>query len=153
VSKGTFPQDFSVADNQDGQRGVAFLNPGHRLATDPRNGWVYTFFQNCVNNVSNSCNFESSTKTILYVLDRSQGGGVTWILNGSPGGIVVATGQSDQPNPKFGTVNALLGGVDHVAVDPLSGDVYVVYGDKDTITGNNRLSIRLGGLQKMRWVA
>jgi hypothetical protein len=49
-----------------------------------------------------------------------------------------------QPNNlfKFGTVNALLGGVDHAAVDPNNGDVYYVYGDRDGTTGNNRLSIR-----------
>lgn len=142
VSKGAFPPDFSATDQQDGQRGVAFLNPGHRLATDPRNGWVYAVFQSCVNDANNSCNLGSSTKTIQYVLNRSQDGGLTWTLNGNAGGIVVATAKSDQPNPKFGTVNALLGGVDHVAVDPVFGDVYVVYGDKDTVTGNNRLSIK-----------
>jgi hypothetical protein len=75
VSKGQFPPDFSGTDNQDGQRGVAFLNPGHRLATDPRNGWVYSLFQNCVNDLANSCNLEASTKTIQYVLNRSQNGG------------------------------------------------------------------------------
>ncbi len=53
----------------------------------------------------------------------------------------MANGDSTQPTPKFGTVNALLGGVDHAAVDPVTGDVYVVYGDRDAETGNNRLSI------------
>ena len=137
---GRFRQTFTI-DTQDGARGGGFLNPGHRLATDPRTGWVYSLFQNCVDTPPGSCNLESSTKTIRYVLNRSQNGGATWTLNGNPGGMIVATGNSDQPNPKFGTVNALLGGVDHVAVDPSTGDVYVVYGNRDTITGNNRLSI------------
>jgi hypothetical protein len=53
----------------------------------------------------------------------------------------VATADSTQPQPKFGTVNALLGSVDHVAVDPATGDVYVVYGNRDA-GGNNRLAIR-----------
>lgn len=53
----------------------------------------------------------------------------------------MATADSTQPQPKFGTVNALLGGVDHAAVDPTTGDVYYVYGNRDAVTGNNRLSI------------
>jgi hypothetical protein len=39
------------------------------------------------------------------------------------------------------TVNALLGGVLHATVDPSNGDVYYVYGNRDGMTGNNRLSI------------
>ncbi len=66
---------------------------------------------------------------------------MTWSLNGSPTGIIVATADSTQPEPKFGTVNALLGGVDHAAVDPETGDVYVVYGNRDG-AGNNRLAMR-----------
>ena len=58
------------------------------------------------------------------------------------GGLTVATADSDQPAPKFGTVNCLLGGIDHAAVDPNTGDVYVVYGNRDSGTGNNRLAIR-----------
>jgi len=38
-------------------------------------------------------------------------------------------------------VNALLGGVEHIAVDSNSGDVYIVFGNRDGKTGNNRLSI------------
>jgi hypothetical protein len=58
------------------------------------------------------------------------------------GGIIVANADSTQPIPKFGTVNALLGGVDHAAVDPNTGDVYYVYGNRDAATGNDRLAIR-----------
>src|SRR5438270_192551 len=68
--------------------------------------------------------------------------GATWILNGMPGGIIVANADSTQPQPKFGTVNALLGGADHAAVDPNNGDVYYVYGSRDAGTGNDRLAIR-----------
>jgi len=49
---------------------------------------------------------------------------------------------STQPTPKFGTVNALLGGVDHAAVDPNNGDVYYVYGNRDAATGHHRRAIR-----------
>ena len=76
------------------------------------------------------------------MLNRSTDGGATWTLNGMAGGIIVANADSTQPTPKFGTVNALLGGVDHAAVDPSNGDVYYVYGNRDAGTGNNRLAIR-----------
>ena len=36
-------------------------------------------------------------------------------------------------------MNALLGGIDHIAVDPNNGDVYVVVGSQDPYTHNNRL--------------
>jgi len=135
VSYGTVPLDFT-ADNLAGLS-TSGINPGQRLAVDPRDGAVYSLFQQCVG----TCNINDNPKTINYVLNRSLDGGMTWSLNGSSGGTIVAMGQSTQPRPKFGTVNALLGGVDHVTVDPRSGDVYVVYGDRDPNTGNNRLSI------------
>jgi hypothetical protein len=115
------------------------INPGHRLATDPVSGAVYSLFQQCPTTVANCLSISADPKTIRYMLNRSTDGGKTWKLNGLATGIVVATAQSTQPRPKFGTVNALLGGVDHVAVDPNNGDVYVVYGARDSVTKNNRL--------------
>ena len=47
---------------------------------------------------------------------------------------------NNQPTPKFGTVNALLGGIDHAAVDPKTGAVYYVYGT--IANGVDRLAIR-----------
>jgi hypothetical protein len=114
---------------------TGFVNPGHRMATDLRNGAVYSLWQQCVANCG------TNVKTISFFLNRSFDGGVTWGLNGSGTGVSVAQGDSVQPTPKFGTVNALLGGINHVAVDPKSGDVYVVYGNRDAGTGNVRLSI------------
>jgi hypothetical protein len=114
------------------------INPGHRLAADTGNGWVYSLYQNCI---ANCVNQTDNPKTIQYILNRSTDQGMTWSLNGSSTGIVVATADSTQPLPKFGTVNALLGGVDHAAVDPETGDVYVVYGNRDG-AGNNRLAMR-----------
>ena len=43
---------------------------------------------------------------------------------------------------EFGTVNALLGNVDHAAVDSKTGDLYYAYGNRDAATGNDRLAIR-----------
>jgi hypothetical protein len=118
-----------------GSGGNGGINPGHRLATDPRNGWVYSLFQTCNSNCG------ADPKSIDYHLNRSTDQGVTWTLNGSATGIVVANANSTQPQPKFGGVNALLGGVDHAAVDPTNGDLYYVYGNRDA-AGNNRLAIR-----------
>jgi hypothetical protein len=135
VSFGVNPPNFTV-DNQSGNSvNNNVINPGHRLAVDPRNGFIYSLFQSCVN-----CG--GTPKNINYMLNRSTDSGATWILNGMPGGIIVANADSTQPTPKFGTVNALLGGADHAAVDPSTGDLYYVYGNRDAGTGNNRLAIR-----------
>jgi uncharacterized repeat protein (TIGR01451 family) len=134
VSYGVNPPNFTV-DNQSGTS-TGGINPGHRLAVDPRNGFVYSLFQRCVGNCG------GDPKNIDFMLNRSTDGGATWTLNGMAGGIIVANANSTQPTPKFGTVNALLGGVDHATVDPNNGDVYYVYGNRDGGTGNDRLAIR-----------
>jgi uncharacterized repeat protein (TIGR01451 family) len=134
VSFGVNPPNF-IVDNQSGTS-TGGVNPGHRLAVDPQTGFVYSLFQRCVGNCG------GDPKNIDYMLNRSTDGGATWILNGMAGGIIVANADSTQPTPKFGTVNALLGGVDHAAVDPNNGDVYYVYGNRDAGTGNDRLAIR-----------
>ncbi len=134
VSYGVNPPNFTV-DNQSGTA-TGSINPGHRLAIDPRNGFVYSLFQR------NIAPGKGGSKNIDYMLNRSTDGGATWTLNRMAGGIIVANGDSTQPTPKFGTVNALLGGVDHAAVDPNNGDVYYVYGNRGAGTGNNRLAIR-----------
>src|SRR5436190_17407573 len=134
VSYGVNPPNFTV-DNQSGTS-TGGVNPGHRLAVDPQTGFVYSLFQRCVGNCG------GDPKNIDFMLNRSTDGGATWTLNGMAGGIIVANGDSTQPTPKFGTVNALLGGVDHATVDPNNGDVYYVYGNRDSGTGNDRLAIR-----------
>ena len=134
VSFSVNPPNFTV-DNQSGTS-TGGVNPGHRLAVDPNTGAVYSLFQRCVGNCG------GDPKNIDYMLNRSTDGGATWTLNGMAGGIIVANADSTQPQPKFGTVNALLGGVDHAVVDPNTGDVYYVYGNRDAGTGNNRLAIR-----------
>jgi hypothetical protein len=149
VSLGTNPPNF-VRDNLSGMTGGGFVNPGHRLAVDPNNGAVYSLWQ------VRTGSGDDSTHNISYRLNRSTDGGQNWTLNGNGGGIQVATGDSTQActtpngcgnactsNPfKFGTVNALLGGVLHAAVDPTNSDVYYVYGNRDSGTNNNRIAIR-----------
>jgi hypothetical protein len=139
VAPGSDPPDFTIDSLAGFSQGL--VNPGQRLAVDPNNGAVYTLFQQCPTTVANCNNIAADPKTIHWFLNRSTDGGHTWTLNGNTTGIQVAAGQSSQPQPKFGTVNALLGGVDHVAVDPNNSDVYVVFGNRDPKTANNRLSI------------
>jgi hypothetical protein len=134
VATATTPLNFTV-DNISGFS-TGFVNPGHRLAVDPSSGAVYSLFQRRI------AAGAGGSQNINYMLNRSTDGGNTWSLNGSTTGIVVANADSTQPRPKFCTVNALLGGVDHAAVDPQTGDVVYVYGNRDPATGNNRLAMR-----------
>lgn len=115
---------------------TGFVNPGHRLAVDPRSDAVYSLFQRRINPGA------GGSQNINYMLNRSTDGGKTWGLNGNPTGIIVANANSTQPQPKFCTVNALLGGADHATVDPVTGDVVYVYGTRDPGTGKNRLAMR-----------
>lgn len=145
VASGSNPPNFTT-DNLAGLGPTGTINPGHRLAVDPTSGAVYSLFQQLV-----ATNGDGSRR-INYMLNRSTNAGATWGLNGNPNGVIVATADSNQPTPKFGTVNALLGGVLHATVDPTNGDVYYVYGNRDSGTGNNRLAFRrltsngMGGL-------
>jgi hypothetical protein len=111
-------------------------NPGLRMAADSRTGFVYALWQ-----TTTGPNADQSSNADIH-LNRSVDGGVTWTLNGSATGVVVASGASNQRTPKFGTVNALIGGVHHAAVDPVTGDVYVVYACGDGIGGDNPLCVR-----------
>ncbi len=134
VATATDPLRFTV-DSSDGN-GTGYVNPGHRLAIDPRAGVVYGLFQRRIKPGA------GGSQNIDYMLNRSTDYGKTWTLNGSPTGIVVANADSTQPQPKFCTVNALLGGVDHAAVDPVTGDVVYVYGSRNSTTHNDRLALR-----------
>ena len=147
VSLGTNPPNF-VRDNVSGMTGGGFVNPGHRMAVDRNNGAVYSLWQ------VRTGSGDDSTHNISYRLNRSTDGGQNWTLNGNAGGITVATADSTQAcnagcgtgctnnTFKFGTVNALLGGVLHATVDPTNSDVYYVYGNRDSTTNNNRIAIR-----------
>ena len=132
-----------VRDHQIGTSSECCINPGLRLATDHRSGAIYAVWE-----VATFNSAASPQILVHYRLNRSTDGGKTWSLNGSSTGIQLAAVPSDQMynsftgNPmKFGTVNALFGGIDSVAVDPTTGDVYVVYGRRDTSTSKNRLEV------------
>lgn len=144
VSVGANPPNFTI-DQQVGTKGSGFVNPGHRLAVAPQSidnngdfvgrGFVYSLHQRCAD-----CSV--SPPKLDIVLNRTADHGATWSLNGNPEGIVVAQASSQQPTPKFGTVNALFGGLDQVAVDPSNGLVYVVYGVFDETIQGNRIAMR-----------
>jgi hypothetical protein len=131
-----FKTDNSSGIGGGGNVVVGTINPGHRLAIDPQSGAVYSLFQSFVGAGA------GDSKNINYMLNRSTDGGQTWTLNGSATGIVVVNADSTQAQPKFCTVNALLGGIDHAAVDPETGVVVYVYGTRDDMTSNNRLALR-----------
>ncbi|GAA0696830.1 hypothetical protein GCM10010193_59530 [Kitasatospora atroaurantiaca] len=142
VSLGATPVNIT-RDNKSGTMSPLVTNGGHRLAVDPRPnsaggvGAVYSLYQ--------QTSGTSQPVSTTYKLNRSTDGGTTWTLNGSSDGLTVDTVNSDQGNAnswsyKFGGVNALLGGIDHAAVDPTNGDVYVVYGQD--VSGTNQLKIR-----------
>ena len=133
VATATDRPNFTI-DNRSGFS-TGFVNPGHRLTIDPVTGAVYSLFQRRI------ASGPPPSQNINYMLNRSIDGGLTWTLNGSPTGVIVANANSTQPTPKFCTVNALLGGVDHAAVDPQTGDVVYVYGTLDA-TGINQLAMR-----------
>lgn len=129
VSRGANPPNMATTRSIGLLTGSG-INPGTRLAPDHRIGTMYAVYQ-----YATGRNADGSAH-IWYALNRSANGGSTWTLNGSTSGFVAAQGNSDQPTPKFGTVNALLGGVDSVNVDPRNGAVYVVYGYKSSAAKN-----------------
>jgi hypothetical protein len=135
VAEATTPPDFAV-DVTTGFGGGGGTNPGHRLVNDPRTGTIYSLFQQA------TLVGPDGVRNVNYFLNRSTDGGRTWSLNGNRFGIVVTNADSIQPTPKFCTVNALLGGIAHAAVDPKTGDVYYAYGNRDAATGNQRLAMR-----------
>jgi hypothetical protein len=136
---GTAPPQFDV-DQSPGNQGGFGTNPGTRLAADHSNGTMYVVWQFATGSATDGF---GTYRTICYALSRSIDAGNTWTLDSSNTGVCMANNvPSTQPTPKFGTVNALLGGVDAISVDPTNGDVYLVYGNRDGATGNNRLAIR-----------
>lgn len=73
VSYGVNPPNFTV-DNQSGTA-TGSINPGHRLAVDSRNGFIYSLFQRYI------ASGAGGSKNIDYMLNRSTDGGATWTLN------------------------------------------------------------------------
>lgn len=134
VSANANPPDFT-GDVKVGEGGGGGTNPGLRLAKDPRTGIMWAVWSKYF------ADGDDESKDMDYMLNRSTDGGATWPLGGGSG-TLAAIGDSTQATPKFGTVNALLGGVHHATVDPTTGDLYYVFGNRDSGTNKDRLSIR-----------
>ncbi len=145
VAQAQVPPNFAV-DQSPGPEVSRGWNSGHRIAIDPTSGAVYSLWQTAA---TIEC---SSGSAIRYTLNRSTDAGQTWSLNGSQTGIAAAEACSHQ-NPRLdafgqieprtiaGGVNALKGGIDALAVDPSTGDVYVVFGDYDAGANRDRIAI------------
>jgi hypothetical protein len=146
------PPNFKT-NNQDQRAGRdpgSIANAGLRLATDPRtyygfgNGRVYSIYQ-----IDEGKNAANTALKIKYMLNASLDFGKSWRLSGDltvdggtcridktnnrTTGCVIASVESRQGSIKdfkFGEVNALMGGVDAIAVDPTDGDIYIVYGKR-----------------------
>lgn len=135
VSSNSAPPNFTV-DNDAGDASTSNgVNPGFRMTGNKATGAMYVIYQ------------QGDQTGITWRLNRSLDGGATWTLNGDANGIVVASGGSRQGNSlahKFGDVNALIGGVNHLTVDPTTGDVLVVTGTSSdpANTDGNRLALR-----------
>jgi hypothetical protein len=137
VSNVADPPDFTF-DRKVGES-TSGVNPGIRLAEDPRTGAMWVIWGRVFEDLGDG------VKDMDYMINRSTDGGNTWPIDDGyapGGGALAAIGLSTQPRPKFGTVNALLGGTHHANVDPTTGDLYYVYGKRDPGTGNDRLAIR-----------
>ncbi len=137
-SPGASPLDFTrdAATNNDNQQYNDGMNPGNRLAVGP-DGKIFDVYQRLVNVEANG------VKQLTYLINVSADGGQTWSVANSDhvsgAKIIAANVYSFQGNgSKVGGVNALLGGVDAVAVDK-TGAAWVVYGARSTLTAHDQL--------------
>ncbi len=146
VARAQAPPNFHT-DNLAGTSELAGLNPGHRIAADRRSGDIYSLYQ-----TGGSIQCSAGAAAVRYMLNRSRDGGRTWGLNGNPNGMEAAQACSHQnlltysfgepvPGELAGGVNPLRGGVDALAVDSHTGNVYVVYGKFDEAAGRDRIAI------------
>jgi len=152
-----------TTDARDIQSGVTtggIVNAGLRIAPDPRvtvagMGRAYSVYQE--DRGENGPPY--TAQRIRYRLNATTDSGQHWRFAGdltaggrcmedrvapNPPGCIFANGQSRQGNNndfKFGGepgspgVNMFMGGVDAIAVDPVNGDIYVVWGDRRADAG------------------
>jgi hypothetical protein len=123
--------------HSDGMQYGDGMNPGHRLAVGPT-GVMFDVYQRFVADAG------SGVKQLTYLISASTDGGATWSVANSdhPSGakIIAANVLSFQGyDSKVGGVNALLGGVTAIGVDPASGTAWVVYGTRATVTSHDNL--------------
>jgi hypothetical protein len=136
---GTNPPDFvrDGAANKDGQIYGDGMNPGNRNTIGP-DGKVWTVYQRLVSALA------GGVKQLTYLVNVSTDGASTFVTNGdhaASGAKAIASNvYSFQGNgSKIGNVNALLGGVDAITVDPTTGVAWIVYGTRATTTSADQL--------------
>ena len=122
--------------NNDNRQYNDGMNPGNRIAVGP-DGKIFNVYQRLVNVEANG------VKQLTYLINVSTDGGQTWSVANSdhPTGakIIAADVYNFQGNgSKIGGVNALLGGVDAIAVDR-NGAAWVVYGARAGIGARDQL--------------
>ena len=146
VAQAEIPPDFTI-DHSPGPVTNPGWNPAHRIAADHTSGAIYSLWETAA-----SIPCPAGGDPIRYNLNRSTDGGVTWGLNGSATGMAAAEACSHQnvityafgepePGTILGGVNPLRGGIDALAVDPRTGDVYVVFGEYDASVNRDRIAI------------
>jgi uncharacterized repeat protein (TIGR01451 family) len=142
ASLNSAPPNFTVDQSPGSRLPGDGANPGLRLAKDTSaagNGRMYAVWQTV------SSGTGTSPRTVTLHLNRTANSGTSWTLNGNAGGINVGgTFSQEEYDFSFGQANTLQGGIDHAAVDPSNGDVYVVFGRDDdgaTTTKNNTIYI------------
>lgn len=132
VSLGAAPPNFTRDAVMRNFGGAQASNPGTRLAKGP-NGVMWGIDG-------------ETTSTVLpkaghYQINQSTDGGTTWATRA-----IINANYDDNPNStntKFGTVNALLGSVEAIAVDPVDPNiVYIAFG-VDVGGGANTNQIQL----------
>jgi hypothetical protein len=136
TSPGHAPIDFDrdAATNVDGQKFNDGMNAGNRLAVGP-DGTIWNVYQRLVTDAG-------QVKLLQYLVTASFDGGQTFAIGNSnhASGARTVTGNvySFQGNgSKIGGVNALLGGIDAITVDPNTGNAWIVYGSR----GNTQFGI------------
>ncbi|HEX3540315.1 MAG TPA: DUF11 domain-containing protein [Acidimicrobiales bacterium] len=143
VSLNATPPNFTRDQSSGSESPFDGANPGLRLAKDPANGRMYALWQTATAGPSGA---GTSPHNVTIHLNRTADSGQNWTLNGNSGGITVAVGNQDEYNYSFGQANTLQGGVDHAAVDPSTGDVYIVFGRDDDGAGAQRNRIYIDRL-------
>ena len=128
--------DRDAPEHGDGQRFNGSMNPGNRLAVGP-DGTIWNVHQRLVSDTG-------AVKQLVYLVTASFDGGQTFAIGNSnhASGARTVTGTvfSFQGNgAKIGGVNALLGGIDAITVDSVTGNAWIVYGARSTQIGIDRL--------------
>jgi len=138
-SPAQIPLNFTrdVPANVDGRKSNDGTNPGTRIAVGPT-GLIFNVFERY------GASFAGGVKQLTYLVTVSIDGGQTWSITNSDhisgAKIIAANVFTFQGNgSKVGGVNALLGGITAITVDPSTGTAWIVYGTRAATGSVDRL--------------